>query len=103
MIDPTSYITLADAKQHLNVDAAFTADDSYITQLIKTAIAAVAHDTLRTPEDLMRPSGMDPIAKSAALLMLGTLYAYRESVYNGNISEMPLGYVHLTQQIRHYE
>lgn len=36
------YITLDEAKKHLNVESDFTEDDSYITSLIEVAEAKVA-------------------------------------------------------------
>ena len=99
----TDYISLNDAKRHLNVEASFTQDDAYIRSLIETAVVKVAADTSRPVAALLRPDGtIHPIARAAALLLIGTLYAYRETVYNGSVNELPLGYQSLCHSLREY-
>jgi uncharacterized phage protein (predicted DNA packaging) len=98
----TDYITLAEAKKHLNVDSTFIDDDDYITGLLNAALRIVAADCTRPVEDLVNADGLDPIARSAILLKLGSLYAYREDVTNTTVNEVPLAYSHLTQLLRDF-
>lgn len=68
-------LDFAETKLHLRVD--HNDEDALIASLIDTATAAAA-DYLNMPLDQMTATVPSPI-KSAALLLVGTLYEQRES------------------------
>ncbi len=68
-------LDFAETKLHLRVD--HDDEDALIASLIDTATAAAA-DYLNMPLDQMTATVPSPI-KSAALLLVGTLYEQRES------------------------
>ena len=99
----TEYITLAEAKQHLVVDASYTGDDSLIESYLDNALTIVLSESCNTIEMLLDDEGqLDKVAKQAVLLKLGDLYAYREGNYNGSINQVHGGYDRLIGLIRHY-
>ena len=94
------YITLEEAKKHLNIDTVFTDDDSYIETLINVAENVVQKhidvelsdlgDTLPTP------------LKQAMLLLIGNYYANRESVTYGAATPLPHAYEYLIALFKNY-
>lgn len=75
------YITLSEAKRHLNIDDEYTLDDEYIISLIQTAENAVAKKLDRPFAALVQQDGtIPPTVKHSVLLLTGTLYSQRESV-----------------------
>ena len=77
-------LTLQETKLHLRVDG--TEEDALIDALIGAAISAVG-ERLNMPPEQLTMTTPGPI-KSAALLLIGTLYEQRESQgdrpYNSN-------------------
>lgn len=77
-------LTLTEAKLHLRVD--HSDEDPLISGLIATATAACADYLNMLPSELV--VAVPAPVKSAALLLIGTLYEQRESVgerpYNRN-------------------
>lgn len=72
-------LTLAEAKQHLNVDS--EDQDTLVQSYVDAAVLAVLNEVDRP----LVPQGAEPVFKAAALLMLGDLYANREAVIIGTI------------------
>lgn len=52
-----AYVTLEEAKKHLNIDADFTDDDDYVTSLISAAEKVVALDICVPLEELEEEPG----------------------------------------------
>ena len=99
----TEYITLAEAKQHLVVDASYTGDDSLIESYLDNALTIVLSESCNTIEMLLDDEGqLDKVAKQAVLLKLGDLYAFREGNYNGSINQVHGGYDRLIGLMRKY-
>ena len=99
----TEYITLAEAKQHLVVDASYTGDDALIESYLDNALTIVLSESCNTIEMLLDEDGaLDKVAKQAVLLKLGDLYAFREGNYNGSINQVHGGYDRLIGLIRNY-
>ncbi len=73
-----AYLNLSDAKKHLNVD--FSDDDSYISQLIDAAEAAVSNYIQTSLSDYVHGDILDPALLHAIKIMVGNLYSNRESI-----------------------
>ena len=84
------YLALADIKKHLNIDAAFTDDDDYLTSL-GTAAEDVVSKYIDYPlSQLQDASGDIPRAlKFAMLLWIGTIYSVRESISTSSMTTVP--------------
>jgi uncharacterized phage protein (predicted DNA packaging) len=86
-----AYITLDQAKKHLNIESGFTDDDTYITSLIDVAELAVeqfCNDGLSgyTAETM-------PVTVSqATLLLIAHYYVSRQIVAYGTPMEIPYAF-----------
>lgn len=97
------YLSLQQVKQHLIID--HNDDDQYLADLITVAEDAVRRDlniySLKEIEDC---TGMLPASViQAMLLLIGTLYANRETVTYGNVPHIvPHSYEYLLDLARNY-
>lgn len=74
------YVTLNEAKRHLQIDEDFKDDDEYIIYLIQVAEDAV-EQTLSIPLSSLLKDGLIPKSViHSILLLIGNLYANREPV-----------------------
>lgn len=97
------YISLEEAKKHLNIDPEFTEDDAYIESLIAVAEDAVAKHIDMALYDLSDDDGCLPSGlKHAILLFVGNMYDHRESTITLNINEVPLAYNYLLDLYQKY-
>jgi len=96
------YLTLQQVKQHLIID--HNEDDQYLADLITVAENAVCRDlNLHSLKDIEDCTGMLPASViQAMLLLIGTLYANRESVTYGNPTVVPHSYQYLLALNRNY-
>lgn len=99
-----AYITLEEAKRHLNIEAEFTDDDTYIDSLIVAAEGKVAEDVLQPLEELEDEQGAIPAPlRQAILLQVGDFYASREDTVYGVTVHSTGAYRALIGLYRHYE
>ena len=71
------YLTLDEIKKHLNIDPAFTDDDTYLQSLESVAVDVIERDVnIKFSELTSLPDGL----KHALLLFIGNMYDNRESV-----------------------
>lgn len=93
-------ITLEQVKQHLNLDAGFTADDNYLLSLIEVAKEAVNWqlDNPSIEEEETTPATII----HAALLLIGELYNHREITTATNANALPKAYDYLLSIHRRY-
>lgn len=100
------YITLDEAKKHLNVESDFTEDDTYITSLIEVAEDKVAAELcLKSTDDLNTVGGgevIPPPLRQAILLTVGLYYNNREEVTVSQTHPLAQGALHLIQLYRDY-
>lgn len=90
------FLTLDDAKKHLNIDEYFTEDDNYILSLIDVAEAIVQKHIDSRYEDIVGEEGQLPTPLlQAMLLMVGNLYQNREAISFTNVNEIPFAYDYL--------
>ena len=96
------YITLDEAKQHLNL-IDFNLDDEYILQLINVAEQAVLVHVNEDPEILVEKNGgcLPAPIQQAMLLLIGEMYRNREPVGTKE-KELPLSYVYLINLYQNY-
>lgn len=96
------YITLQQVKRHLYID--HNDDDQYLADLITVAEDAVRNDlNLESLTEIEDNTGMLPASViQAMLLLVGTLYANRESVTYGTPNVVPHAYQYLLDLYRNY-
>ena len=97
------YISLEDIKAHLIID--HNEDDRYLADLETVAEDAVRRDlNLYSLKEIEDCSGMlPPSVIQAMLLLIGTLYANRETVTYGNVPHIvPHSYEYLIALARNY-
>lgn len=97
------YITLDEAKKHLNIDDFWKDDDQYIEDLILVAQKAVENDIKYSLAETINEYGtIDMPLKQAILLMVGQLYRNRELSSELTFKELPKAYDYLLQPYRNY-
>lgn len=84
------YISLTEAKHHLNIEDGNTTDDTYIVSLVDAAELAVEHYLQRPLSGIAHDGRLPADVAHAIKLVLGTLYANRESVTYGTPSVVPM-------------
>ena len=96
------YLTIDDLKKHLYIDN--NDDDKYLADLITVAEDAVKTDlNLNSLCEIEDETGMLPASViQAMLLLIGTLYANRESVTDGTPHTVPHSYEYLLDLNRQY-
>lgn len=96
------YISLEEAKKHLNIDPSFTDDDDYILKLIDVAEDAVEKNTDIALADQVEGGELAPSTYQAILLLIGNFYANREPVSYSTISEIPYAFKYLVNLNRNF-
>lgn len=96
------YLDLKQVKQHLIID--HNDDDLYLADLITVAEDAVKQDlNINSLKEIEDYTGMLPASiYQAMLLLIGTLYANRESVTYGKPDKVPHTYDFLIDLHRNY-
>lgn len=97
------YISLEEAKKHLNIEPEFADDDDYIESLVDAAEVVVAEDICAPLCEMEDERGKIPSPlRQAILLMVGTFYAGRETIaYGVLVNETPI-YRRLISLYRNY-
>lgn len=86
------YLSLSDIKKHLNIDLAFTDDDTYLESLEAVAVDVIERDiNIKFSDITSLPDGL----KHALLLFIGNMYDNRESVSHTSVTTVPqsLGWI----------
>ena len=83
------YVTLTEAKKHLNIDESFQDDDNYIGVLIQVAEEAIAHHIDIALEDMVVDGVLPSAIHHSILLLVGNLYANREPVAYTSVAKVP--------------
>lgn len=96
------YVTVDDAKKHLNIDASFTDDDTYISDLITVAEDAVSRHIDIALDELVDGGSLPPSIIHSILLMVGNLYANREPVSYTTVAKVPYTLEYLLGLYKHY-
>ena len=96
------FVTVDEIKQHLYID--FEADDEMLADLIKASEAIIEKYLNRSYDDVLDDEGnLPPPLKQAIKIMVGNMYANRESVsFNAYPSKIPYSYEYLLQPYRKY-
>lgn len=98
------FLSIEKIKRHLNLDNDFKDDDNYVLTLAEVAENAVSIHIGRKLSDLVDDNGEIPIGlQHAMLLLIGSLYANRESVTYGSPSVLPHSYDYLLDLFQNYD
>ena len=97
------YVTLEQAKRHLNIDDSFTDDDNYILQLIQVAEDAVEKNTDIALSEQIVDGQLPSTIIHSILLLVGNLYNNREATSYSVPSEVPFAYKYLINLNRNFE
>lgn len=97
-----AYITLAQAKKHLNIESGYTEDDSYITTLIDVAESTIESHINEKLADLVEGGVIPPPLYQAALLLIGNFYQNREPIGIGRENKLPYNYEYLINLYRNF-
>jgi uncharacterized phage protein (predicted DNA packaging) len=99
-----AYITLAEAKKHIQVESNFEDDDTYITSLVEAAEGTVERNICHSLADYVKEGKLEAPLRQAVLLMVGHYYSNREPVaYGVSMHEVPMAARHLMNLYRDYE
>lgn len=96
------YINLEAAKQHLNIDNFYTADDNYIMNLISVAEKVVEKNLDVKLENIAVKGVLPSPIIHAMLLFIGNMYASRESIAFASSQAIPYSYQYLIDLYRCY-
>lgn len=94
------YITLAEAKKHLNINSDFTDDDAYIQSLINVCENIVQKHIDR---ELSEYGTLPTPLKQGMLLLIGNYYANRESVAFSSVSPLPHAFEYIIALFKNYD
>ena len=97
------YVTLEQAKKHLNIDDSFKDDDKYILDLIKVSEDAVQKNTDIALSEQLEGGILPPSLTHSILLLVGNLYNNREATSYSVPSEVPFAYKYLINLNRNFE
>lgn len=98
----TMYITVEQIKQHLYID--FEADDAVLEEMINTAEAIIEKYLNVNLTELVVNDELPYPIKQAIKIMVGNLYANRESVaFNAIPYKIPFSYEYLLQPYKNYK
>lgn len=95
------FLELNQIKKHLNIDDDFKDDDLYLESLGDVAEQIVSCHINNCLKEFHKSNIPAPIVH-ACLLMVGSLYANRESISNTVNQELPLGYRYLLAPYKNY-
>lgn len=99
------YVTLAQIKKHLNIDTSYHEDDEYLVDLEQVAEKAVERHIDDNLERIFIASGGEqlpaPLVHSI-LILLGNLYANRESIAYTSLTEIPYNLTYLLDLYKNY-
>ena len=96
------YITIDEAKKHLNVDDHFIEDDDYIMALVSVAEDAVSKHLDIALDELKEGGELPPSIVHSILLLVANLYANREPAAFSSVSKVPFTLDYLLGLYKHY-
>ncbi|MEG1546182.1 MAG: head-tail connector protein [Bacteroides sp.] len=98
-----AYITLEEAKQHLNIEAGYNDEDGKITDLIEVAEVQLSKELCQSLIEFEDKNGIlaAPL-RQCILLLVGYFYANREAASPTSWKVAPLAYEHIVRLYRKY-
>ncbi len=96
------YVTLNNAKKHLQIDKDFKDDDEYILLLIQVAEDAVESNLNIPLASLLKDGVLPKSVYHSILLMIGNLYSNREPVSFTSAVKVPYTLEFLLATYKHY-
>ncbi|MDR2791679.1 MAG: head-tail connector protein [Tannerellaceae bacterium] len=100
-----AYVTVTQAKKHLQVEEVFLDDDAYIAELIDVSERAVEKHICHSLSSFVDADGkLEAPLRQAILIMVANFYTNREAVAFGvSTHEVPLSVHYLLSMYRDYE
>lgn len=83
------YVTLSNAKKHLQIDQDFKDDDEYLIMLIQVAEDAIESNLNIPLASLLKNGVLPKSVYHSILLMIGNLYSNREPVSFTSVTKVP--------------
>lgn len=83
------YVTLSNAKKHLQIDLDYKDDDEYLIMLIQVAEDAVESNLCVPLASLLKNGVLPKAVYHSILLMIGTLYSNREPISYTTVTKVP--------------
>nr|DAT69101.1 MAG TPA: Head Tail Connector Protein [Caudoviricetes sp.] len=83
------YVTLRQAKKHLQIDDDYKDDDEYLITLIQVAEDAVEQNLCIPLASLLKDGVLPKSVYHSILLMIGNLYSNREPVSFTSVTKVP--------------
>lgn len=96
------FLTVEDAKRHINVDADYTADDDYIADLIEVSEQAVQTHIDRPIDEIVTDDELPAPLLHAVRFLVGQLYANREPASFVAAYTVPYTYDYLISLYKRY-
>ena len=96
------YVTLDEAKKHLNIDKSFMEDDAYIGALINVAEDSISQHLDIALDELVVGGNLPPAILHSILLIVGNLYANREPISYTSVVKVPYTLDYLLGLYKHY-
>jgi len=96
-------LSLEQIKKHLNIDNDYNADDLYLLDLATVAEDATKqHLNIASFSDISVAGSVPASVIHAMLLMVGNLYANRESIGYAAVYKIPYSYEYLLSLYKNY-
>ena len=96
------YVTLNEAKKHLNIDTDFVDDNAYIINLIEVAEDCIQKNTDVVLADQVEAGVLPASLKHSILLLVGNLYNNREATSYSIPKEVPFAFKYLVNLNRNF-
>lgn len=96
------YVTVKQAKKHLQIDDDFKDDDEYILLLIQVAEDAIESNLNIPLASLLKDGWLPKSVYHSILLMIGNLYSNREPVSFTSATKVPYTLEFLLATYKHY-
>lgn len=96
------YVTIKQAKKHLQIDDDYKDDDEYLIMLIQVAEDSVEQSLCIPLANLLKDGLLPKAVFHSILLMIGNLYSNREPVSFTSVVKVPYTLEYLLSLYKHY-
>lgn len=96
------YVTVGEIKEHLNISASYTEEDTMLNSMIEASEIAVENYLQQPIDTFVIENKLNAALKHAIKIMVGNFYANRESVAYTNPQPVPYTLEFLLKPYRKY-